>query len=136
MPIRKPEEARELKEFLPRYPLYVIAEKRARVEGRKHLASLEKEEIENDKGTFTDVKGQWYDPTTNIVQLAIDDTLDDEQPIGEAVENLDADIQELNLKEKYGPDVEIDFSSDIFSWCVPCDHVIAGRCQRCGRRGV
>jgi hypothetical protein len=132
---RNPEKARELKQFLSRYHLYLYAEKRARAEGRKHLASLEKEFIEDEK-TLTDVKGHWYEPTTNIVHVAIDNTLDDEQPIGAEVDRLDGDIQELNLKEKYGPDVQIELDSDVFSICESCGHVMAGRCRWCGRRVV
>jgi hypothetical protein len=100
---RKLDRARELKEFLHWYPNYLRAEQRARVEGRKHLAEVMegfKEFIEGEK-TFTNVKGYWYDLTTNIVQVTIDDTLDDQQPFAEAVDKLDADMTELNRRSGF-----------------------------------
>jgi hypothetical protein len=133
---RTPDKAREVKEFLHVYPNYLYAEKRARIEQRKFLKSLEKESIDYEK-TFDDVKDCSYDPTTNIVHVTIDDTFDDQQgTFAEKLETLDDDVQELDLKEKYGPNAQIELDSDIFSICERCGHVIAGRCRRCRRKRV
>jgi hypothetical protein len=125
-----------VKELLHRYPNYLFAEKRARVEGRKHLAILAKEQpIEM---SFSDMKDHWYDPGTNIVHVIVDDTLDDEQSLAEKTDALDGEIQDLNFeqREKHGPDVQIKIDdSEIFSMCE-CSHVTAGRCRWCGRRRV
>lgn len=78
--------------------MYLADERRGRVEGRKHLESIVndfRDLIEHEK-LPRDVKDYWYEPTTNTVHVTgVDDTLDDEEPIGDAVDSLDGDVQEL-----------------------------------------
>lgn len=133
---RKLEMARELKHLLSNYQMYLLAEKRGRIEGRKYQQSLVnafQDFIEQGKFSLVEAKDYWYEPGTNTVHVTVDDTLDDAEPIDDAVYSLDGDIQELNLKEKYGPNVRIDLGSDVFIMCE-CGHVMAGECLWCGRR--
>lgn len=133
---RKPDMARELKQFLSHYEMYLSAEKRGRVEGRKYqqsLVNMFQDFIEHGNLPLVEAKDYWYEPGTNTVHVAVDDTLDDAKPIDDAIYSLDDDIQELNLKETYGPNVQIELDSDVFTMCE-CGHVMAGQCLWCGRR--
>ncbi len=133
---RRPEKAKELKHFLSHYGMYLAAERKGRIEGRKHrqsILNMFRDLIENRNLPLAQAKNYWYEPGTNTVHVVVDDSLYDADSVDDAAFNLDSDIQEMNLKEKYGPNVQTDLGSDVFSMCE-CGHVMAGECRWCGKR--
>jgi hypothetical protein len=76
------------------------------------------------------------DDDSKTIRIKIDDPAEDLTP--EALQAICKDIEdqvaEQGLREKYGPDTSIHFEPDTFNLCPNCDSVMCGLCYQCGFR--